>query len=138
LKALRILAVAIIISLLAPVVLAEGKKMEKFKVIKVIKAKKRKPVDKVQRWRSLVKKYFPAKEIKNALLIIKLESKGDPNAVGKTNDHGLFQIHAPSHKDKYKNIKQLYNPEFNVKVAKIIWKQSGWRPWTTARKAGLV
>lgn len=54
------------------------------------------------------------------------ESGCNPNAVGRTNDHGLFQIN----KGLAIHGKKIYDPEFNVRLAyEGYYKKRGWNPW---------
>lgn len=94
----------------------------------------------------LVKKYFPADQVQNALKIMQAESGGNPQAVGDNYpidtgkgpetipSYGLFQIRGlPGRPDA----QTLLNPEANVAYAASLFKSQGWRPWSTARKLGL-
>lgn len=82
---------------------------------------------------ALIKETFPD-DYHNALAIASCESGLNPDAYnGKnkdgTTDGGLFQINS-SHD---KRLKQLgldkFDPEDNVAFAKILYDESGWRPW---------
>lgn len=49
-------------------------------------------------------------------------------------DHGLCQINDKWQRDKFENVEQLHDPEFNIKVAKQIRDEWGnWNAWTTYR-----
>lgn len=86
----------------------------------------------VEQYRPLVAKYFPAREVDNALVIMAHESKGNPNAISKTNDYGLMQIHAPLWTNFFSvTTEQLKDPETNIKLASIIWRRGGWKAWST-------
>jgi len=91
--------------------------------------------EKVERWRSLVKKYFPESEVDYALEIIHCESSGNPKAHNLNyntydNSYGLFQInlwgklqyHRPSPQE-------LVDPEKNIKFARELWDRCGWEAW---------
>jgi len=81
-------------------------------------------------YRGLVSKYFPAEQVDNALLTMKLESGCNKDAVSPTDDHGLFQIN----KGLKTFGKQIYDPEFNVKLAyEGFYAKRGWRPWYAVR-----
>lgn len=92
---------------------------------------------------SLIKKYFPKEEWLNAYNVMKVESGGNPGAVGDNYpirgqtipSYGLFQIRALPGRP---NSSVLLNPEENVKYAAQMQAQQGWGPWTGARKLGLV
>lgn len=78
----------------------------------------------VEQWRPIVAKYpWP---VDQAMLVLARESGGNPRAVSKTDDHGLFQIHGglATYGEK------IYDPEFNVALAyNNYYKTRGWRPW---------
>ena len=84
----------------------------------------------VENWRPLVAKYFPSNQVDNALLTMSLESGGNPRAVSKTDDHGLFQInHGLANYGE-----KIYDPEFNVSLAyNGFFKTRGWKPWYAVR-----
>ncbi len=85
----------------------------------------------VEKWRPLLEKYFPANQVDNALRIIECESKGNPNAISRTNDHGLMQIH--NGLQIYGT--RIYDPEFNIQIAyNNYYTKRGWKPWTCSRK----
>jgi len=95
----------------------------------------------VERWRSLVAKYFPANEVNNALITMKYESGGDPNAVSRTQDFGLLQLNFKTWGRFFGKSKQeLLEPETNIACARIVFKRAGnkWTPWVGARRAGLI
>lgn len=79
-----------------------------------------------EQWRPLVAKYFGA-NTNVALAIMIPESGGNPRASSPTNDHGLFQIN----KGLAIYGEQIYDPEFNIKVAyEQKFLKGGWRHWT--------
>lgn len=59
--------------------------------------------------------------------------------VSPTNDRGLAQINVPSHMDKLYAVTGTYDvdlyfdPAINLKVAWMIYEDSGWGPWSCAR-----
>lgn len=57
-------------------------------------------------FRPLVEKYF-GESTNAAMLTMQKESGCNPNAVGPTDDHGLFQLHS----------QPIYDPETNIAVA---------------------
>lgn len=93
----------------------------------------------VERWRSLVAEFFPPNQVDNALRIIQAESGGNPSIISPPNtngsrDVGLFQIndiHGLSTATRQ-------DPRSNVSFAAGLFRQQGWRPWTTARGLGLA
>jgi hypothetical protein len=108
---------------------------------------------KVTRWKDLVAKYFRAEQVLNALNVINIESGGDTEAVGDrfpirgilAPSIGLFQIRSLKGRDKaagFSNvadfIKALKGPEYNIKYAANLWNSSGWKPWSSGKKLGLV
>lgn len=92
---------------------------------------------------ALIKKYFPQEQWLNAYNVMKVESGGNPGAVGDNYpirgqtipSYGLFQIRALPGRPAPT---VLLNPEENVKYAASMQAQQGWGPWTGARKLGLV
>jgi hypothetical protein len=91
----------------------------------------------------LIKKYFPQDQWKNAYKVMLGESGGRADAVGDNYpikgllapSYGLFQIRALPGRPAPD---QLTDAEFNIKYAADLYKAQGWRPWTAARKLGLV
>ncbi len=84
----------------------------------------------------VVRKNFPAAEHAKAMDVIECESNFDPTAVSPSNDHGLFQINIV-HKPRVQSMgyswdPQIYDPYINGKVARALWDESGWQPWTCA------
>ena len=91
----------------------------------------------VERWRSLVAKYFPAHEVDRALWVIQHESGGDPgiasrfNAGGGENSHGLWQINLKAHPGMQG---KTNDPEAATAYAAQLFKTSGWQPWSVTHK----
>lgn len=95
----------------------------------------------------LIKKYFPQNQWDNALAVARGESGLNPNAIGDNYpidtgngpetipSYGLFQIRGLAGRPPKE---RLLNPEFNVHYAADMFKQQGWRPWSVARKLGLI
>lgn len=101
-----------------------------------------------QKWNevySLVSKYF-GKEADNMMEVLKGENRGlNPRAenVNKDGsiDRGLFQINSNTFADfmrrkkdrLYKmgirSFEDMYDPEKNVKMARIIWEEQGYNAW---------
>ena len=92
---------------------------------------------------SLIQKYFPKDQWDNAMKVMQGESGGRPDAIGDNYpirgetipSYGLFQIRALKGRP---SPEVLLNPEENVKYAANLYKSQGWRPWTAARKLGIV
>lgn len=87
----------------------------------------------VERWRPLVEKYFPSIHVEWALEIMSCESGGNPNAVGPTNDHGLFQHVATYWADRSTRAgwagANIYDPEANIAVAAWLLATGGKGHW---------
>lgn len=72
----------------------------------------------VERWRSLVAKYFPPELVDKALWTIQHESGGNPGAVGDGGAaRGLFQIQDKRNFSNRPDAAYLDNPENNIKYA---------------------
>lgn len=92
-------------------------------------------------WGSLVSTYFPGQEATGCRVLL-CESKGNPNAVSSTNDHGLMQIHGgnPSWPEgwryEFKRVtgvdfyNGVYDPNLNMKMARHIYDLQGWGAWS--------
>lgn len=88
----------------------------------------------VEQWRPLCAKYFP-EQTQSCLTIMKYESGGNPMAYSKTSDAGLMQINTPTW-NKFFGVTtdQLFDPETNMKCARVIYDRAGsWNPWTTSK-----
>ena len=89
-------------------------------------------------WGSSIKAAFPADQVATACRIMLCESGGNPSAVSPTNDHGLFQINAPSWRGTFADVTGqpfdpgVYDPAANIRFARWLWGQSGWGPWSCA------
>jgi hypothetical protein len=82
----------------------------------------------VAQWTPLVEAYFPADEVTTALCVMRWESGGNPNAVNASSGAaGLFQI-MPFWWDHYGG--NRYDPDTNVRTARLIWDQQGWAGWS--------
>lgn len=102
----------------------------------------------------LVKKYFPADQVGNAMAVASCESgqqsiKGEVNSDGTTdwgifqlNDGGTLQSSLTGIGVKYKDVQDAahlaMNAETNVRAAAWIMYQRGWAPWTCAYKQQIV
>lgn len=81
----------------------------------------------------IIERHFGA-AAEQAKRVAYCESKMDPNAVSRTNDHGLFQINHV-HRGQFEAVtghpwSEIYNPELNTMYAKWLYDQDGWRPWS--------
>ena len=83
----------------------------------------------VEQWRSLLSQYdWP---IEQALLVISKESGGNPYAVSRTQDYGLWQIHMGL--QYYGD--RIFDPAFNTQLAyqKYIGRGRTWTAWYAVR-----
>lgn len=102
----------------------------------------------------LVRQYFPANEVGNAMAVARCES-GHANRVSKPNangsrDFGVFQINDGGTLQaalrgigvKVDDIsdarKKALNAKLNVQMARAIWGSRGWQPWVCASKLKIV
>jgi soluble lytic murein transglycosylase-like protein len=74
-----------------------------------------------------------------ALRVAHCESKLDPDDVSSAGATGVFQI-MPVHTWRVRKVggKHLADPLTNVRVARSLYEDEGWRPWTCARIVGLT
>lgn len=85
--------------------------------------------------------HFPQSQWANARCIVHHESRGNPRAMGGAGERGLYQIH-PVHRSTFTAVtgrpwSAAYEPGPNGQFAAHLWRQQGWRPWSTARVCGL-
>lgn len=95
----------------------------------------------VERWRSLVAKYFPADQVEMALAVVQLESHGNPGALNDRGEYsrGLFQVNTGPGANTDLASWNLYDPETNVRAARLVWDRArGWSPWSTASAAASL
>ena len=95
-------------------------------------------------WEDVVAAHFPASEVGNACSVLLCESQGNPNAVSRTNDHGLLQLHAGSAgfpggwQAEFERVtgapffNGVYDPNLNVMFGAWLHARSGWSPWACA------
>jgi len=77
-------------------------------------------------WRALVSRYdWPIDE---ALRVMGCESSGYADAYNAGN-YGLMQINAVHAAKVDGALERLFEPEENLRVAYIIWRDQGWAPW---------
>lgn len=77
---------------------------------------------------------WPEGERARAACIVAQESEWLPWKVGRAGERGLFGIH-PVHAwrfEKYGGWDMAFDPMVNAQVAKEIWDEQGWVPWTSA------
>lgn len=90
---------------------------------------RRSPVEQAVEW-------FPPSERARARCIVWYESRNNPAAVGGAGEASLFQIH-PVHAGSFRRLTgkpwgEAWNPILNGQYAHRLWREQGWRPWTTA------
>ena len=68
----------------------------------------------------------------NALIIAEKESGFRANAISKTNDYGVFQLNCRWQSRRVGgNCNLFLDVDTNIKIAKQIYDEQGWSPWTT-------
>ncbi len=74
------------------------------------------------------------KECSNALIIAEHESGFRNRVVSRTNDYGLFQLNCrwQGRRVGY-NCSRFFDMETNLRIAKQIFDEQGWNPWTTKK-----
>ena len=83
---------------------------------------------------ALIRDTFP-EDADRAIAIAKCESGLRPDAVGPTQDGGVFQIHVPSHGERLEELGlDIWNPIDNVKFARMLYDERGWQPWVCHTK----
>ena len=89
----------------------------------------------VEKWRSLIEKYFKPEDVDKALYVINGESGGNPLASGDGgNSIGLFQMNMGGGLGTGSSPEQLQDPEYNIKLAaQAVYGGSGWGPWGEGR-----
>lgn len=69
---------------------------------------------------------------REALIIAKNESGFRPWAISKTNDYGVFQLNCRWQKKRVGgDCNKFLDPDTNIRIAKQIYTEQGWNPWTT-------
>lgn len=69
-----------------------------------------------------------------ALIIAKHESGFRPWAISSTNDWGVFQLNCKWQKRRVGgDCRRFLDPDTNIRIAKQIYDEQGWNPWTTKR-----
>jgi hypothetical protein len=73
-------------------------------------------------------------QCKNALIIAQHESSFNPKALSYTDDYGVMQVNCGWHAAKVGgDCTKLYDVETNLRVAKQIYDDSGWKAWATEK-----
>lgn len=84
-----------------------------------------------------IRQHFPAAQHDRAIAIAQCESGLNPKAVSPGGGNwGLFQIntvHKPMVQKMGYSWDQITDPYVNSKVARTLYNQSGWSPWSCAR-----
>jgi len=82
---------------------------------------------------ALVVAAFP-EDPDTAIRIVSCESGWNPEARSPTNDTGLFQINdihrTPSGVAAGLSVADLTDPATNIRIARSLYDQSGWQPWS--------
>lgn len=85
-----------------------------------------------ERIKEEIRQVFP-ENAETMIAIAKCESGLDRNALGPTNDHGVFQVHLPSHRERVEDI-DLTDPAENIRFARVLYDESGLKPWNASRQ----
>ena len=81
--------------------------------------------------RARIADVFPD-QMARALAVFRCESSYRLDAVGGAGEYGLAQIH-PVHGTRWGPRVGLFDLEVNLRAARDLYAESGWRPWTCAR-----
>lgn len=71
------------------------------------------------------------------------ESDLNPRAKSPTDDHGVMQLNAPSHRRQFERVTgvawspNVYHADANARYARWLVSEQGWGPWTCAREMGI-
>ena len=99
-----------------------------------------------ENWDALLQAHFGT-SWQTAKAVMTCESGGNANAIGDRSlvywvagklfgySIGLFQIRQLPGRP---STEQLLNPEFNIQHAAGMWRAQGWKPWTCAKKLGII
>lgn len=85
---------------------------------------------------ALIRKYFP-EDTHRAVEVAKCESGLNPDATNTKNkngtiDGGLFQLNSSHDKRMEALGLDKYDPEDNVRFARLLYDEQGWKPWVCA------
>jgi hypothetical protein len=99
------------------------------------------PASMVQSSEDTIRKVFGAELAPEATEVAICESDLNPNAVSKSNDHGLFQINIIN-VDQWTEVtgqpwSAVYDPVWNTRFTKKMWEKYGWEPWVCKYVLGL-
>lgn len=86
----------------------------------------------VEQWRPLVEAHFPADAVDRMMCLMRHESGGNPSAKNpRSSARGLFQILGSLWAPHFGVAQDdLYDAETNVRLARKIWDQQGYRAWS--------
>jgi hypothetical protein len=103
---------------------------------------------------ALVRKYFPAGEVSNAMAVARCESSltNQVSAMNQngTHDFGLFQLNDGGtlqaalrrinepFTDTAQARQKALDAEVNVRMARVLWDSRGWQPWVCAADLKIV
>jgi soluble lytic murein transglycosylase-like protein len=94
----------------------------------------------VERWRPWIVIYFRPEDVNRAMRVMACESSGNPNAVGRVGEVGLFQHHPRYWIERSARYGwagwSAYSPDANIAVAAAIiyYDARSWAHWTCARR----
>lgn len=76
---------------------------------------------------------FP-EDATRAIAVANCESGLNQDAVGPTQDYGLFQIHLPSHQQRalQLGLDVVNSIEDNIAFARLLYDEQNWNPWVCA------
>ncbi len=78
-----------------------------------------------------IRSVFP--EVADTMIrVAQCESGLKPSAQGQTNDHGIFQIHVPSHRKHLEGI-DLTDPKENIAFARFLYDNGGLGHWSASK-----
>lgn len=84
---------------------------------------------------NLILAYFGQANFPVARAIMLAESGGNPRAISRTNDYGLFQMN-----NGLVNFgSAIFDPETNIKIAyEHYFLHRGWQPWSTFKNRSYL
>jgi len=97
---------------------------------------------KVERWRTMVQKYFKPEHMAWAMAVLKCESGGNPNAVNSsTQASGLYQ-HIPKYFASRAAAAgfpgaSIFNPEANIAAAAYLFYHGGPQHWSCNKESHI-
>lgn len=80
-----------------------------------------------------IREAFP-EDSDRAVQIAKCESGLRPEVVSHTNDSGIFQINHIHDKRLNELGLDKFNPDDNIKYARMLYDERGWKPWVCYTK----